>query len=277
VNETIGIVLALYNGERYLEEQLDSILAQTYTEWKLYICDDGSTDKSLSVVKKYANLYPEKIIIMEHQKPNVGATLNFSRLACYIKEQYIMFCDQDDIWVDKKVEISYNAIKKLESNDTKTPALFFCDLQVIDESGNIKAASFWRDQKLDPRLSQDLYSLLALNVVTGSTIIINNALKSVTFPIPTPHIVHDHWLAVMACYHGKISYTKEPLVRYRQHEKNILGAPKIDIYYFMHKIFFSMLHVNKTYEKYRYIPFKINIFFLLYKKLTLNMQRIFNA
>lgn len=277
MNETIGILLALYNGEKYLQEQLDSILSQTYTNWKLYICDDGSVDKSISIVEKYVSSYPDKIIFMKCEESNVGATLNFSRLACYIKEPYIMFCDQDDIWVDKKVQISYNAIKKLESNDTKTPALFFCDLQLIDESGNIKAASFWRDQKLEPDISKDFYSLLALNVVTGSTIIINNALKSVAFPIPTPHIVHDHWLAVMACYYGKVSYTKEPLVKYRQHENNILGAPKIDIYYFIYKTFLSILHVNKIYEKYRYLPFKINIFFLLYKKFTLNMQRIFNT
>jgi hypothetical protein len=188
-----------------------------------------------------------------------------------------MFCDKDDIWVDNKVQISYNAIKNLESNNTKTPALFFSDLQVIDESGNIKAASFWRDQKIDPCISEDLYSILALNVVTGSTIIINNALKSIAFPISTPHIVHDHWLAIMACCYGNVSYTKESLVKYRQHEKNILGAPKIDIYYFIYKIFLSILDINKIYEKYRYLPFKINIFFLLYKKFTLNIQRIFNA
>ncbi len=274
MNETIGIVLAMFNGEKYLQEQLDSILLQTYTKWKLYICDDGSVDDSVIIVKKYVNSYPEKIILMEDEKPNVGATLNFSRLVCHTKESYIMFCDQDDIWVDKKVEISYNCIKKLESNNSKIPALFFSDLKVMAKSGDIKATSFWKNQKLDPHISEDLYSLLALNVVTGSTIIINNTLKEIAFPIPTSHVVHDHWLAVMACYYGKISFTREALVLYRQHEKNSFGAPEIGIYYFMRKIFLLFLNIDENYKKYLFYPFKIDIFSLFYKKITLNAKRL---
>jgi len=271
---TLAILLALYNGETYLREQIDSILQQTFTEWKLYIRDDGSSDQSLMIVQEYISRYPEKIVLIEDGDQRIGATLNFSRLGEQCDEPYLMFCDQDDVWMEHKIETSYRAIRELEADFPHTPALVFSDLELVDKELNTLALSFWKNQKLDPEISTDLYSILAQNVVTGCTVMINRSLAQLSFPIPTQHIVHDHWLAIMACRYGKVAAIKEPLVLYRQHGENVFGAPRIGWKYFaaqLVKLFFEFRNYR---EKYVFLPFKVNGWKILYQKIVLNVQRI---
>lgn len=275
MNATVGVILALYNGAPFVQDQIESILRQTYPDWILYVHDDGSTDESVSIVDRYCMLYPEKIIRIADDQRHLGATLNFSHLALLCDTPYLMFCDQDDVWEPQKIELTYHAMQSLEeAYGHDIPLLVFSDLCVVDEKLSVLSPSLWKSQKLDPKISQDLYSILAQNVVTGCTVMINRPLKNIAFPIPTCHIVHDHWLAIQACYHGKTGYIAQPLVRYRQHGKNVLGALKIGAGYFFKKMFLAIRDVRIYREKYRHLGFPVNPLWIIQRKIVLNLKRL---
>ena len=108
----IEIILATYNGEKYLREQLDSVLANTFTDFEIHICDDGSTDGTLEIAREYVEKYSQ-ITLWENQE-NQGYTKNFLQAVKRETASYFMFCDQDDIWMPDKIEQTYRAIKEAE-------------------------------------------------------------------------------------------------------------------------------------------------------------------
>ena len=99
----VDILMATYNGGKYIAEQIDSILNQNYNDWKLYIRDDGSKDNTVNIVKEYIEKYPDKIILIEDGRRNLGPKLNFGELLKISKSEYCMFCDHDDVWMEDKV------------------------------------------------------------------------------------------------------------------------------------------------------------------------------
>ena len=226
--QTIDILLATYNGEKYLKELLDSLFAQTYQNWSLLIRDDGSTDITNDIIENYRSKYPNKIKFINDNEKNLGPCQNFARLIAYSKAEYIMFCDQDDIWDTKKIEISYNQITKLEKKYGNIPILVHTDQKLVNSQNNIIAHSRMRFQQLDPKLANNPKKLLSRNVVTGATIIMNSQCKSVGSPIPKEAIMHDWWIAVNVAKYGIIDFIDVPYILYRQHEHNEVGASEID-------------------------------------------------
>ena len=111
----ISILLATYNGERYIAGQIESVLAQTYQDFKLYICDDKSTDGTYSIITEYAARYPGKIIATQNEVNSGGAKFNFLNMMVEFNDDYIMLCDQDDVWLPNKVEVSLKKITEMES------------------------------------------------------------------------------------------------------------------------------------------------------------------
>ena len=103
IRSQVDILLATYNGERFLDEQMHSLLSQSYTEWHLIIRDDGSTDNTLAIIQRYKKQYPNKITILEDNLANLGACRNFGRILEQSDADYAMFCDQDDVWLPKKI------------------------------------------------------------------------------------------------------------------------------------------------------------------------------
>lgn len=271
----IDILLATYNGEKYIAEQIDSIMNQTYKDWNLIIRDDGSTDNTTKIIEEYKRLYPSKITLLKNNDKNLGASMNFSKLVEYSNADYIMFCDQDDIWQSDKIKTTFNEMKRLEnSQNNKIPLMVFSDLTIVDENLNIIAKSFWNSQKLDPIISQSLYKILAQNVVTGCTIMINKKAAKQFFPIPTKYILHDHWVAINICKFGKASYIDRSLIYYRQHSNNELGAINIGYKYFYKQILYVFNNISKYKEKYTCFPFKINYIRLFWNKIYLNFKRL---
>ena len=105
-NENVAILMSTYNGEKYLEEQVKSIISQDYTDWHLYIRDDGSTDNTVNLIKKIAR-DNEKITFLNENKPkNLGVTGSFMDLLANTKAQYYMFSDQDDYWLPDKIKVT---------------------------------------------------------------------------------------------------------------------------------------------------------------------------
>ncbi len=222
--EKIAILLATYNGEKYLAEQLDSLLNQSFQNWCLYVHDDGSKDKTVSILQEYAARYPDKIILIDAPSTG-GAKNNFLFLLNVVDAPYFMFCDQDDIWLPEKIEKTYRWMKAVEQDK---PALVFTDLRVVDQDGKVIAPRMSEYQKLNMKKSR-AEDFLAENVVTGCTVMINRQLADLARRATDPSkiIMHDWWMAIVAARFGVISCLDEPLILYRQHGINNIGAKKL--------------------------------------------------
>lgn len=217
----ITVLLAVYNGEKYLKEQIESLLNQSIKDIKIVIRDDGSTDNSAEIISFYCNQYPEKITSIIGV-PSGSAQKNFAELLRQCDSDYIMFCDQDDIWLPQKIEKTLNAMKLAEQSGTK-PVLVHTDLKVVNQELSEIAPSFFEFQKLVQK-DITLPKLLVQNYVTGCTVMINRALKEKCGQIPNDCIMHDWWLALVAVLFGELVCVSEQTMLYRQHEDNQVGA-----------------------------------------------------
>lgn len=222
----ITILLAAYNGEFYLADQIDSILAQTVDEWKLIIRDDGSTDRTVEIAEQYANQYPDKIFFYLCDTPSGSAQNNFFRLLSMVDTEYCMTCDQDDIWLPGKIEKTLKKMQALEIQyGIEVPLLVHTNVKVVDAQLHQINASFIDMLNLDPSRSK-INQILTQNIVTGCTLMINRALlKQMQLqPYPEYTLMHDWWLALIAAAFGRIGWIAEPTVLYRQHNANQVGA-----------------------------------------------------
>lgn len=229
MNAFIDILLATYNGERFLKEQIDSILSQSYQNFHIIIRDDGSTDGTLDIIGKAVFINPDKISFLKDCS-HVGAIESFSRLLCKSKSSFVMFADQDDIWMADKVLITLTKMKEMESIfGTEKALLVHSDLKVVDEYLQEISPSFWSYTGLKPREGTHLNRLLVQNEITGCTVMINRPLIELSRPIFPGCVMHDWWLGLVASACGHIGVIKEPLILYRQHGGNTLGAQKFGI------------------------------------------------
>lgn len=223
--EMVAILLATYNGDKYLEEQLHSIFDQSHAHFRIFIRDDCSKDKTLSILKDFESRYPQQMTLLPSQK-QLGAKGNFSELMSHVKAySYVMFCDQDDFWLRDKIALTLAKMKVLENQHGKTiPLLVHTDLKVANAQLQVIDQSFWHYSQLYPCRSQQLNRLIVQNVVTGCTMMLNNPLLNLAMPIPQEAIMHDWWIALTASAFGKIGTVKLSTMLYRQHSKNTLGA-----------------------------------------------------
>lgn len=271
----IVICLATFNGEKYLREQLDSLFAQTYKEWRILIHDDNSTDNTVKIIYEYMEKFPNIIEFIDDDISYGTSSANFSSLLEQTSDEYVMFCDQDDIWFDKKVELTLNEMKKLETEHKNKALMVFSDLSIVDMCNKIISKSMWKSQKLNPNNIDDLYNILALNVVSGCTIMLNRVAKKLVSPIPKKYIQHDHWMVVNLVKYGYVSFVKEPLIFYRQHEGNVLGFNSVGISYFIKKIKKLSKNIRLFKNKYSFFDFEIDLSKVLFRKLLLNFKRLF--
>jgi glycosyltransferase involved in cell wall biosynthesis len=201
-------------------------LKQTYTKWRLIIRDDGSDDNTVDVLKYYLNKYPGKIILIDDLKGvNLGACQNYGQLLKYSDSDYIMFCDQDDVWLPDKIEITFSKmLEKEKTHEEKTPILIHTNLEVVDQDLNIISDSYWKYAKLNPNKGKTINRLLIQNVITGCTVMINKPLKILTYTIPKDAIIHDWWIALVAASFGRIDHINKRTILYRRHQDNKFGA-----------------------------------------------------
>jgi glycosyltransferase involved in cell wall biosynthesis len=222
----VTILLATFNGERYLADQIESIVSQTYTNWRLLISDDSSNDGTFEILKLYQKKYADKVRILDSPVSYGCARDNFFYLMNNADSGYIMLCDQDDVWLPSKIEITLNRMKQLEAAfGADCPILVFTDLEVVDEDLNLKASSFMRFSHLSGDRTS-LNNLLIQNIATGCTIMVNKSLLGISqnYKDSKQILMHDWWLALVASALGKIEYINVPPIKYRQHEANAVGA-----------------------------------------------------
>jgi glycosyltransferase involved in cell wall biosynthesis len=221
----IAILLAAYNGERFISALLKSLIKQSRRADKILVRDDGSSDGTMEILKEYQR--QEATITILTGGKRVGAKGNFSELLLQAGEFDLVFlADQDDLWHPNKVEImEERAQEEARRWGKEVPLLIHSDLRVIDEGGRVIAPSFWRYQGLDPKV-KGLPSLLMQNNVTGAALCMNKSLVKKGLPISSEAVMHDHWFALVAALFGKIIAIERPLVDYRQHGTNVVGAKR---------------------------------------------------
>ncbi|WP_167343845.1 glycosyltransferase family 2 protein [Flavobacterium aquidurense] len=217
----IYILLACYNGEKYIEKQLDSIVAQSYTNWVLLIRDDNSSDSTLEIIESFNEKDKRVRIIQDKIQSEVkGACQNFARLldvAVLEEATFIMFADQDDYWFSDKIEKMISAIDK-----DLVPAMLYSDFLYADD--NLKELPKNIQNIRETFSFPSFNSLIVQNTVYGCTMMINYALAQKCVMIPREAENHDYWIALVASGIGaNIRHLEIPLMLYRQHGNNVSG------------------------------------------------------
>lgn len=212
--EKVQILMSTYNGEKYLKQQLDSILNQTYPDICVLIRDDGSTDGTVAILQQYADKHEN---ITFYTGKNIGVIQSFFDLlrASDDAVEFYGFADQDDVWMPQKVE---RAVGMLQLKDADMPLLYCSDTYVTDEQLRILK----KDDK-KPRPSWG--NALVQNICTGCTAVTNKKLRDIVkVTRPQQIVMHDWWLYLTAELYGETVYDNEAYIKYRQHGNNAYGA-----------------------------------------------------
>lgn len=210
----VAVLMSTYNGQKYIKEQLDSILKQENVKLDIFIRDDGSIDKTLEILNTYITKYSNIHVITGH---NIGPVESFLALIYqkYEEFQYIALSDQDDIWDNDKL---ISAIRFIE-NDENIPCLYYSSVRVVDQNGNIEKVSVPKKATKN--------NINYIFCATGNTIIYNKQLQSTLLQYRPSHIyMHDAWLLMVAVYFGNVYVDSTPHISYRQHESNVVGMTK---------------------------------------------------
>lgn len=240
----ISILMATYNGEEYISGQIDSLLSQTFSDFTIWISDDASTDRTWDILKAYSERNPEKIKISQRKENSGGAKHNFFEMMLSVKDEYIMLCDQDDVWLPQKIEKTLEAVRQMEMKfGTNMPILVHSDLVVTDQDLCVISDSYLKMAKADS--IDSVKQMVLRNNVAGCTTMYNHALATLIKEKPKSFVMHDCWLAQVAFCFGKIACLPHSQILYRQHGGNVLGARSA--YGLKHKLY-KLTHGNETKE-----------------------------
>ena len=224
MSEKVDILLATYNGEKYIKEQIDSILNQNYKDIRLIISDDCSKDTTIQILKEYEQ--KDKRIELYIQPQNLGVVKNIEFMLQQVENPYYMLADQDDVWLPEKVE------KSLEKLKQENADLVFGDLEVVDQELKTIYSSFGDymllNRKINKYINSDRLNYL-YNCVTGCTILAKKETIEKILPLPqkSKYVIHDYWMGIMVSLNGKVAYISEKYIKYRQHGNNQVGTNKI--------------------------------------------------
>jgi len=211
----ISVVMTTYNGEKYLKEQIDSILSQTLPPRELIVCDDCSSDGTAAILEQYHKKQLLTYIVNESQLGLIG---NFKKAVSLASEDnYVALSDQDDIWLPEKLKSSATLLEQMDNN---VPCLVHTDLTLIDGQNSVLNKSF-KDELAQNGYKHNLQTLLFANFVTGCTVLMNPKLRYSFADMPDDIKFHDAWIALFASAFGAMAEISAPMVRYRKHENNV--------------------------------------------------------
>jgi len=219
------VVMATCNGERFLDHQIASILAQTVLPSRLLVADDGSSDQTLKCLRDWQKQSPVPLELLDcNGSERLGSCRNFEQLLRESVASYVMLSDQDDVWDVDKAERLLTQMNVLEHRfGAEKPLLVHADLRLIDAEGHQIHPSFHCCQGLDPQ-RDGLFEVGLQNVATGCALLVNRSVVERSLPFPDEVVLHDWWLALVAAQAGGLAYLPKPCSSYRQHQANVVGA-----------------------------------------------------
>lgn len=218
----ISIAMASYNGERYIEAQLSSIVDQTLCPLEIIIVDDASTDHTVQKIEHFRDRSPIPITLIRAER-NQGSTASFAQAIAACAGDWIALADQDDVWLPHKLE---KLQSKAEENNWDA---IFSDAEFVDNKLKSLHSQLLVNSRLTPSMraqflqGKGLAPLLRYNVATGATMMFRKRWRHLILPI-APDWIHDYWIALLIASIGKIGVYNEPLILYRQHDNNQIGA-----------------------------------------------------
>jgi glycosyltransferase involved in cell wall biosynthesis len=214
--------MCTYNGARFLDEQLRSIQLQSRPADEMVICDDGSNDDTIVILKRFLQCASFKVTVIQNEL-KLGSTNNFSKAMLLSSGDLIVLTDQDDIWQNDKIE----SIEKAFLEDASLNCLF-SDANLINEDGKLLKKTLWQTLKFTNGKKEQFRSghafnlLLRGNFITGATMCFKSSWKNLALPVPNDW-VHDYWIALFISASSKISFIDKPLIKYRCHPQQQLG------------------------------------------------------
>ena len=214
-DKKVAILISTYNGEKYLKEQLDSLLNQTYKNIDIYIRDDNSKDTTIKIIQDYMK---NKSNIKLIKGKNLGFVRSFFELLKNAEEaDYYAYCDQDDVWMEDKIQRAVDSLSKLDENK---PNLYFSNSDYYDGEMNFVAHG-------DPKKVYNFRNSLVECVSQGMTMCINKKARDyIVDNIPQNCVFHDWWTYMICAGMGNIFYDEKPLVKYRRHTKSVTAEGK---------------------------------------------------
>lgn len=218
--------MATYNGERYLAEQLDSILNQSYKDIYITIRDDGSNDNTIAIVKKYIQANPNKIRLVEDNVKCGSSKANFMQALKHTNGDYIMFSDQDDVWLPDKIKHTLDRMVEIEKKGgANLPVLVFGSYKPVNDRLNDIKVNKKKCQEASYKLA--FSNLIVQNYVNGCLMMINRTLANLMGEYDDAILMHDWWAALIASGGGTIEHIDEVMMLYRQHGGNVVGSVNV--------------------------------------------------
>ncbi|MBQ4105989.1 MAG: glycosyltransferase [Lentisphaeria bacterium] len=241
--KTVDVLLAAYQSEQYLPEQLQSLLEQDCDGFRVLIRDGGSTDGTVALIRQWCERYPEKFVFIGSGR--AGTRENFAALMAASDAPYIMFCDHDDRWMPDKISVSLERCRRLEAqHPAGTPVLVFSDALVTDDRLQIIDRSNFHFQQLDPaRIG--LFESLLQNVPFGNTMCFNRALAEMAGPVPPEAFMHDHWITLIGTRFGVVGQLENATLYYRQHRHNLFGMPCFSLPHLCRRAIFTRAELQR--------------------------------
>ena len=224
----VEILLAIYNGENYVEELLDSLNRQTFKNWRILVSDDGSTDVTLSILENCRKKNSIEMHILPFEGIRLGPCKNFERLLARSSAPYVMFCDHDDVWLPQKTAMQLNEMKRLEERSGSEPCLVYSDLTPVNHDLSPRHDSFLENSRLNWYQSNNFYYICHRNPAPGCSIMLNRSAVRAVLPIGKKAVMHDWWCMLVVSKRGRVSCIKEPLLLYRFHSESFYGLKKVD-------------------------------------------------
>lgn len=214
----VNILMSTYNGQQFLAEQIRSIQEQSYTDWTLFIRDDGSSDNTKEILKDFEHQDSRIHLIDSDKSDNLGVIKSFHKLVNHDRADYYFFSDQDDVWLPNKLELS---LKEAQNYLADLPLMVYMDLKVVNQDLKIMTESMVKSQS--HHANTELVQELTENTVTGGVAMINHALAEM-WQETDDILMHDWYLALLASAFGNLVFIDQPGELYRQHSDNVLGA-----------------------------------------------------
>lgn len=222
--EKVTVLLSTYNGEKYLVQQLKSLVAQCGVDVTVLVRDDGSSDGTVAILDEWQR----RGALSWYTSANMGPGKSFMHLLQTASPgAYYAFCDQDDVWLDNKLALTLEKMKTVEAANPGKPVIVHTDMYVVNESLEVMHDSFWRSSGLRPDVLRTFPYLCVCNSVNGCTILMNGAARELIIEkyVEQDSIIHDVISALTVSYYGGIiDYIDTPTVLYRQHSSNVVGA-----------------------------------------------------